>query len=81
MQQTMAGGPGRPWKRCISSCCGCPPTLDKFLSNRKFILGDRIETTTLDVLEALIAATCTRGRDRMLAEANLGIEMLRFHLR
>jgi hypothetical protein len=44
-------------------------------------LADRIETTALDVLDALIAATYTRGRDRMLAEANLGIERLRFFMR
>jgi len=52
------------------------PTLDKFPKSQKFVLGDRIETVALDVLDALTAATYTRGRDRLLGEANLGLEKL-----
>ena len=54
------------------------PTLDKLPRKQKFLLGDRIETAALDVLDSLIAATYTRGRDRMLNDANLGLERLRF---
>nr|WP_294519618.1 hypothetical protein [uncultured Rhodopila sp.] len=54
------------------------PTIDKFPRSQKFVLGDRIEAAALDVLDALIAATYTRGRDTMLANANLGLERLRF---
>jgi hypothetical protein len=57
------------------------PTLDKFPRQQKFVLGDRIETAALDVLDSLIAATYTRGRDRMLNDANLGLERLRFFMR
>ncbi len=57
------------------------PALDKFPRSQKFILGDRIETAALDVLDALIAATYTRGRDTLLADANLGLERLRFFMR
>ncbi len=57
------------------------PAVDKFPRNRKFVLGERIETTALDVLDSLIAATYTRGRDRMLLDANLGLERLRFFMR
>jgi len=57
------------------------PTLEKFPRNQKFILGDRIETAALDVLDSLIAATYTRGRGRLLADANLGLERLRFFMR
>ena len=57
------------------------PTVDKFPRSQKFVLGDRIESTALDVLDSLIAATYTRGRDRLLADANLGLERLRFLLR
>jgi hypothetical protein len=56
-------------------------TLDKFPRQQKFVLGDRIETAALDVLDSLIAATYTRGRDRMLNDANLGLERLRFFMR
>jgi hypothetical protein len=57
------------------------PTIDKFPRSQKFVLGDRIESAALDVLDALIAATYTRGRDAMLANANLGLERLRFFMR
>lgn len=45
---------------------------------QEFVLGDRIETAALDVLDALIAATYTRGRGSLLSDANLGLERLRF---
>ena len=57
------------------------PAIDKFPRSQKFVLGDRIETAALDVLDSLIAATYTRGRDRMLADANLGLERLRVFMR
>ena len=53
------------------------PTVEKFPRNQKFLLGDRIQSTALDVLERLIEATYTRGRQPLLAAANLGIEKLR----
>jgi hypothetical protein len=37
-----------------------PPAVEKFPRSHKFSLGDRIETTALDVFEALIEATYTR---------------------
>lgn len=57
------------------------PTVDKFPRARKFTLGDRIEAAALDVLDHLIAATYTRKRDALLADANLGLERLRFLMR
>jgi len=57
------------------------PTVEKFPRSQKFLLGDRIQTTALDVLERLIEATYTKERRRLLAAANLGIEKLRFQFR
>ncbi len=57
------------------------PTVEKFPRSQKFLLGDRIQATALDVLERLIEATYTRARQPMLAAANLGIEKLRFLFR
>lgn len=57
------------------------PTVDRFPRSRKFSLGDRIETTALDVLERLIEATYSRRRAAHLAAANLGLEKLRFLFR
>lgn len=54
------------------------PTVEKFPRRQKFLLGDRLQATALDVLERLIEATYTRERRRHLAAANLGIEKLRF---
>ena len=55
--------------------------VEKFPRRQKFLLGDRIQATGLEVLERLIEATYTRSRRDTLAEANLGIEKLRFVLR
>ncbi len=57
------------------------PTVEKFPRKQKFVLGDRIESTALDVLESLIGATYTKARGKMLADANLGLERLRFFMR
>ena len=57
------------------------PTVAKFPRAQKFTLGDRIESTALDVLDVLITATYTKGRERLLAEANLGLERLRYFMR
>ncbi|MCY4467938.1 MAG: diversity-generating retroelement protein Avd [Thiotrichales bacterium] len=57
------------------------PTLERFPRRQKFLLGDRIQGTALDVLESLVEATYTRNRESHLAQANLGIEKLRFLVR
>jgi len=57
------------------------PTVEKFPRSQKFLLGDRIQSTALDVLESLVDATYTRDRKAYLARANLGIEKLRFLFR
>ena len=57
------------------------PTIEGFPRSQKFTLGDRIQSTALDVLEALIEATYTRDRRGHLARANLGLEKLRFFFR
>jgi hypothetical protein len=57
------------------------PTIARFPREQRFLLGDRIQATALDVLEALIEATYTRDRRTHLARANLGLEKLRFFFR
>lgn len=57
------------------------PAVDRFPRRQKFLLGDRIQTTALDVLERLIEATYTKRRSDHLARANLGLEKLRFLFR
>jgi len=57
------------------------PTVDKFPRAQKFLLGDRIQTEALDVMEALIEASYRRDRQQVLAQANMGLEKLRFLFR
>ena len=57
------------------------PTIEKFPRSQKFLLGDRIQTTALDTLEALIEATYSRERQKHLTRANLNLEKLRFFFR
>ena len=57
------------------------PTVERFPRKQKFLLGERIQATALDVLERLIEATYTRQRKGRLADANLGLEKLRFLFR
>ena len=57
------------------------PTVEKFPRSQKFLLGDRIQTAALDVLDGLIEATYTKSRERKLEGANVNIEGLKFLLR
>jgi hypothetical protein len=57
------------------------PTVDKFPRAQKFLLGDRIQSSALDVLEGLVEAAYTKGRGPILAQVNLGLEKLRFLFR
>jgi len=53
------------------------PAVEKFPRSQKFLLGDRIQTTALDVLDGLIEATYSKPRQTHLQRANLGVEKLR----
>ena len=47
------------------------PVVDHFPRTRKFLLGDRLQTTALDVLERLVEATYTKRRTGHLAGPKL----------
>ena len=57
------------------------PTVERFPRRQKFLLGDRIQNTALDVLERLIEAVYIKQREAPLQSANLGIEKLRLLFR
>ncbi len=57
------------------------PAVEKFPRSQKFLLGDRLQSTALTVLELLVEATYTRARGRLLVQANLGVEQMRFLFR
>src|SRR3954452_22573383 len=53
----------------------------RFPRNHRFVLGERIERNLYNLLETLIAAKYMKDRRRLLEDANLSLEILRFHLR
>lgn len=53
----------------------------RFPRNHRFVLGERIERNLYGLLETLIAAKYTRNRQRLLEDANLSLEILRFQMR
>ena len=53
----------------------------KFPRNHRFVLGERIERNLYNLLETLIAAKYTKNRQRLLEDANLSLEVLRFQMR
>lgn len=57
------------------------PAVEKFPRSQKFLLGDRIQTTALDVQERLLEATYSKARTRSLSGANMAIEKLRMFFR
>ena len=57
------------------------PTVEKFPKSQRFLLGDRIQNTAIDVLEGLIEATYSREAVGILTQVNLRLEKLRFFFR
>jgi hypothetical protein len=54
------------------------PALQKLPRDQRFLLGDRIERNTLDILELLVSANYSKDKMGYLQEANLKLELLRF---
>src|SRR3954452_8773002 len=53
----------------------------KFPRNHRFVLGERMERNLYTLLETLIRAKYTKNRQRLLEDANLTLEVLRFPMR
>ena len=53
----------------------------KFPRNHRFVLGERIERNLYHLLETLIAAKYRKDRRRLLEDANLSLEILRFQMK
>lgn len=53
------------------------PAVEKFPRAQKFLLGDRIQTAALDVMEHLIEAAFSHDKLAILNRANLQLEKLR----
>ncbi|MEA3411591.1 MAG: diversity-generating retroelement protein Avd [Pseudomonadota bacterium] len=53
------------------------PQLDRFPRARRFTVGDRLETSLLEVLELLVEASYSRDKRAALRRANLRLETAR----
>jgi hypothetical protein len=53
----------------------------QFPRNHRFVLGERIGRNLYGLLETLIQARYTRNRQKLLEQANLTLEILRFQMR
>jgi hypothetical protein len=57
------------------------PQLEKLPKGQKYLLGDRIETALLDIMNLLLQAAYSKDKTMFLKEANLRIEILRYLIR
>ncbi len=57
------------------------PQLEKFPKSQKYLLGDKIEASLLDIMDLIVQAAYTRNKTPYLREANLKIEKLRYLIR
>ena len=57
------------------------PLLEKFPRSQRFLLGERIESTFLDIMELLIQATYSKNKANILKQANLKLETSRYLIR
>ncbi len=53
------------------------PLLDKFPRNRRFTLGERLESRLLTVLETLVSAAYSKQKAVLLQQANRDLEVCR----
>jgi hypothetical protein len=53
----------------------------RFPRQHRFVLGERLERRLYDLLETLLQARYTKDRQPLLHQANLHLEVLRFHVR
>ena len=53
------------------------PLLDNFPRNRRFTLGERLESGLIEILELLVEAAYTRNKREVLKRANLRLAVVR----
>lgn len=64
-------------QRCHELLLWLVPLLDQFPRNRRFTLGERIESGLLDVLKLLVEAAYSRQKQNTLRQANLTLATVR----
>jgi len=64
-------------QRCHELLLWLIPLLDQFPRNRRFTLGERIESGLLDVLQFLVEASYSKQKSQSLRQANLTLATVR----
>ncbi len=57
------------------------PVVNKFPKSQRFVLGQRIENKTIDLIHAFIAANAAREKYSLLAVASTDLDELRVFIR
>lgn len=57
------------------------PQISKFPRSQRYLLGDRLETIALDVLEIILEAAYSRDKTPLLSKANVKLETARYYVR
>lgn len=57
------------------------PIVSRFARNQRYLLGERLESLSCDILELLIAAYYSRNKLALLQQANVKLEQARYYVR
>ena len=57
------------------------PIIGRFPRSHRFVLGERMEKNLYDLVDTLLRAKYQRPRKKLLADANILLEILRFQCR
>lgn len=57
------------------------PAIKKFPKNEKYIMGERIEKTALNVMDGIITSNCEFNKKETLRRTNVELEKLRIFIR
>lgn len=57
------------------------PQVSKFPRSQRYLLGERLESTGLDVLELLVESAYSREKSDLLRRANVKLEKGRYYVR
>ena len=57
------------------------PQVAKFPKNQRYLLGDRLENLSLEILEFLLEATYSREKSPHLQRASIRLEQVRVYVR
>ena len=73
----MSGDSPKAVQDCHDLLAWMIPVLDHFPRQRRFTLGERIESGLLQVLQQLVSAAYRQDRKKLLQTANLELEVVR----